>query len=271
MNLRQIALRFVLLCIIAGFLNLPSVIAQAPNIATLHKQAKEGNAEAQYELAKAYLSGTGVPKDSKQGVDWLRKAANLEHPAAELALAIMYMEGEQYIPKDPKQGLEWLRKSAAQGYGPAEYNLGSLYRRGDEATGIPKKPHEAANWFRKAARQQGANSQTSLQEMLQQGLISRQEANWQSPEPVIKTPPPAIEAKTVEAKMIEAKTDKPKPFSLAEVEKGLQGGITCKRLSVLVDKFKVDFSLNAGLRQRLGKEGADDALLATISASKRSL
>jgi len=33
----------------------------------------------------------------------------------------------------------------------------------------------------------------------------------------------------------------------------------------------VDFSLNADLRQRLGKEGADDALLATISASKRSL
>jgi TPR repeat protein len=276
MNLRPIAFHFVLLCIIAGCLTLPSVVAQAPNIAALHKQAKEGNAEAQYELAKAYLSGTGVPKDSKQGVDWLRKAANLEHPAAELALAIMYMEGEQYIPKDPKQGLEWLRKSAAQGYGPAEYNLGSLYRRGDEPTGIPKKPHEAANWLRKAARQQGANSQTSLQEMLQQGLISRQEANWQSPEPVTKIPSPAVEAKTTEAKTIEAKTteaktDKPKPFSLAEVEKGLQGGITCKRMSVLVDKFKVDFSLNADLRQRLGKEGADDALLATISASKRSL
>jgi len=183
MNLRQIACHFVLLCIIAGCLNLPSVVAQAPNIPALHKQAKEGNAEAQYELAKAYLSGTGVPKDSKQGVDWLRKAANWSIPRR--ARTGDHVYGRRAIHSEgSKQGLEWLRKSAAQGYGPAEYNLGSLYRRGDEATGIPKKPHEAANWFRKAARQQGANSQTGLQEMLQQGLISRQEANWQASEPL---------------------------------------------------------------------------------------
>jgi TPR repeat protein len=257
MNFRDIAVRFVFLFVVVG-----CSAAQTPNIATLHKQAKEGNAEAQFELAAAYLNGTGVPKDSKKGVEWLRKAANLNHPAAERALGIMYINGgEQNIPKDPKQGLEWLRKSADQGYGPAEYNLGSLYLKGDTQTGVPRKPHEAANWFRKAARQQGVNSQTSLQQMLEEGLISKQEANWKAPEPVAKPP----------AKPIEANTNQPKPFSLAEVEKGLQGGITCKRLSVLVDKFKVDFSLNAGTRQRLGQEGADDNLLATISASKLQL
>jgi hypothetical protein len=78
---------------------------------------------------------------------------------------------------------------------------------------------------------------------------------------VIKPPQPVLEAKS----------DKPKPFSLLEVEKGLQGGITCKRLAVLVEKFKVDFSLNDTLRQRLNKDGADDILLATISASLHPL
>jgi hypothetical protein len=97
--------------------------------------------------------------------------------------------------------------------------------------------------------------------MLRTGSISRQEANWKSPEPVIKPPEPVIEAKSA----------KPKAFSLLEVEKGLQGGITCKRLAVLVDKFKVDFSLNDALRERLNKDGADDNLLATISASRRPL
>ncbi len=260
MSLRLIPLCLLLLCAIAGCLAAAS-IPQEPNIATLHKQAKEGNAEAQFELAKAYLSGNGIAKDSKQGVEWLRKAAALDHPGAELALAILYMNGgAQYVPKDPKQGLEWLRKSAAQDYGPAEYNLGSLYRRGDAATGIPQKPQEAANWFRKAARQQGVNSQTSLQEMLQEKLISRQEADWKAAEPGTKLPAPPIQAKT----------EKSKAFSLAEIERGLQGGITCKRLSVLVDKYKVDFSLNAGTRDRLSKEGADQNLLTTISTSKRS-
>ena len=94
--------------------------------------------------------------------------------------------------------------------------------------------------------------------MLQEGLISKQEANWKAPEPPTK---PAEQG-------IVARAKNSKPFSLLEVEKGLQGGITCKRLATLVDKFKVDFSLSADLRQRLGKDGADDNLLATISASK---
>jgi TPR repeat protein len=260
MNISHISLRLILFCAIAGWVAAAS-IPQEPNIAALHKQAKEGNAEAQFELAKAYLSGTGVAKDSKQGVEWLRKAAALDHPGAELALAILYMNGgAQYVPKDPKQGLEWLRKSAAQDYGPAEFNLGTLYRRGDEATGIPKKPHQAANWFRKAARQQGANSQTSLQEMLQERLISKQEANWKASEPASQPPEPVVQAKA----------EKSKAFSLAEIEKGLQGGITCKRMATLVDTYKVDFTLTAATRDRLSKEGADENLLTTISASKHS-
>jgi hypothetical protein len=72
----------------------------------------------------------------------------------------------------------------------------------------------------------------------------------------------------VKPPVTEAKNQKSKPFSLAELEKGIEGGITCKRLATLVDKFKVDFALTADLRQRLGNEGADDPLLATISASK---
>jgi len=193
--------------------------------------------KTQYELAKAYLSGTGVPKDSKQGVDWLRKAANLEHPAAELALAIMYMEGEQYISEGSKTGLEWLRKSPPAGLWSGGVQLGSLYRRGDEATGMPEKTHEAANWFRKAARQQGANSQTGLQEMLQQGLISRQEANWQASEPVIKTPPPRSKQKRSRQKRSRQKRTSQSRFSRWLKWKRAYRAESPATLSVLVDKF----------------------------------
>lgn len=189
--------------------------AQAQDTATLQRKAQAGNAEAQYQLAGAYFSGEGVARD-------------------------------------PKQGLVWLRKSAGQGYAWAEKALGVMYLKGEQT--VSQNPHEAAVWFRKAARQQNKPAQASLAQMLADGVISKQEANWRTPDQVV-----------------EVKTATSKPFSLGEVEKGLQGGITCKRLAALVDKFKVDFALTTDMRQRLGKEGADDNLLTIISVSKRSL
>lgn len=209
--------RVVLICAIAACWALQPLPVLAQDFAnTLHK-AQGGNAKAQYELAGDYYSGTGVAKD-------------------------------------PNQGLLWLKKSAGQGYDWAEKALGVMYRDGDPKTGLPKNPHEAAAWFRKAARQENKLAQTSLDQMLATGLISKQEANWRTPDPVA-----AVKAPT------------PKPFSLVEVEKGLSGGITSKRLATLIDKFKVDFVLTAALRTRLTGEGANDDLLTVISASKHSL
>lgn len=236
--------------------HLTSALADVPNIAALRKQAKDGDAEAQYELANAYLNGTGgAAKDLKQGVDWLRKAANLEHAPAQYALWIMYRSGfPPDIPKDSKQGLMWLRKSADHGYSTAQYNLALLYHDGDGEAGVTRNFHEAATWFRKAARQPGSTkSQAALEEMLQKKLISKQEANWHAPESTI-----------------EAEKSKAAPFTLAEIEAGLKGSITNKRMTTLVQKFGVDFKLNPTAQKRLAGDGADDNLLQTISASKRS-
>jgi uncharacterized glyoxalase superfamily protein PhnB len=205
-----------------------SLTAQTPNIADLQRQARAGNAEAQFELAKAYLGGsTGVATD-------------------------------------PKQGIEWLKKSALRGYSGAQVVLGVFYQKGFKQNGveIPQDVHEAAKWYRKAAGQtskdaktiqNAKNAQTNLSEMLSQGLISKQETDWHVSEPTR-----------------EAKKGKPAPFSIAEVETGLTGGITSKRMATLVNTYGVDFSLSATNRKRLTDDGADDNLLTTISSSKRS-
>jgi len=253
---RRILIHSLLVCVIAAGAPLTVVRAQSPNIDQLRKQAKENDAEAQFQLAKAYLLGTGVPQDSKQGVEWLQKAARLEHAPAQLALAKMYLDGrEQNIHKDPKQGMEWLRKAVDHGYAPAEHDLAVMYRDGDADTGIPRKPHEAAVWFRKAARQPGSTqSQGSLEDMFHQGLITRQEANWRVPEPT---------------KEAEKGKPGPSPFSLAEVETGLKGWITSARMATLVNTYGVNFSLNEGTQKVLLADGADANLLQAISASKR--
>ena len=259
MNTRHARLALILIsialaCCIVGGANL-AVHAQAPDIESLRKAANGGNADAQYQLADAYFAGKGVTLDPKQGAEWLVKAAKLDHPAAEFVLGYMCLKGGgQNIPKNPKQGLEWIKKSVEHGYAKAEYALAVLYRDGDGETGIARNPHEAAKLFRAAARQpDSTKSQAALQEMFDQKLISKQEANWRAPEPVKV-----------------AEKGKPAPFSLAEIETGLKGSITSTRMATLVQTYGVSFKLTAATRQRLLGEGADDYLLQIISASKRS-
>jgi Sel1 repeat len=208
-----------------------SVSAQNLNLDDVRQKAEAGNAQAQFQLADAYLEGKGIAKDTVQGLAWLQKSADRGFVGAEYALAYMYQNGAAKLPKDQ---------------------------------------HKAADWYRKAAKQQNKASQDELTKMLAQGLISAQEANWREAEPTVAKTPPQPVTHTVPSPPKEVK-GKPAPFSLAEVETGITGGITSKRMATLVQKFGVDFKLSSGTRKRLVDEGADDNLLAAISASKRSL
>jgi hypothetical protein len=194
-----------------------------------------------------------------QNLDDIRHKAEAGDANAQFHLAQAYIEGKD-IAKDPAQGLAWLRKSADQGYFGAEYALAYMYLNGAEK--LQKDQHEAAKWFLKAAKQQNKAAQDKLAAMFAQGLISEQEANW-------RAGPKA--SPTVARVPKEAKKGKAAPFSFGEVETGLAGGITSKRMTTLVQKFGVDFNLSPVTRKRLANEGADDNLLTTISASSRSL
>ena len=202
-------------------------------------------------VAVCVISALSVSSQTKNIAD-IQSQAQAGNAKAQFDLARAFYDGAG-VAKDPKQGLEWLKRSALQGYFAAEYGLGKMYQTGYE--GATRNPHEAASWFRKAAAQKNEAAKTELKTMLAQGLISKQEASW-------NVSPPAKQQPTA---------GNSTAFSLSEVEKGLVGGITCKRMAVLVDKFGVDFPLNTAARKRLADDGADDNLLATISASKRSL
>ena len=199
-------------------------------------------------IAVCSVAAVSVSAQTPSFAELLHKA-QAGDTKAQFELADAYSEGIG-VTKDPKQGLVWLRKSAAQGYVGAEATLGYMYQKGVE---IAPDAHEAANWYRKAARQNNTKAQAHLSEMLAQGFISKKEADWAA-------------AETIK----EAKKSGPAPFSLGEVETGLSGGITNRRMATLVNTFGVDFKLGAETRKRLADEGADDNLLATIAASKRS-
>src|ERR1700686_1555594 len=196
----------------------------------------------------------------------LQRKAESGEPIAEFDLAKAYLEGK-IVTKDPVQALAWLQKSADQRYVGAEFALAYMYLNG--AAKLPKDPHKAADWFRKAAKQQNKASQDALATMLAQGLISAEEANWREAGPTVaKTPQAVTHTPPSTQKQVKGK---PAPFSLAEVETGITGGITSKRMATLVQQFGVDFKLSSVTRKRLTDEGADDNLLTTISVARRNL
>ena len=74
-----------------------------------------GNADAQYDLARLYLKGVGVPRDSRYGARWLGLAAQKGQHQAQATLGQMLFNGDQ-LPKQAARGLMWLtlaRDSAA--------------------------------------------------------------------------------------------------------------------------------------------------------------
>jgi TPR repeat protein len=190
----------------------------------------------------------------------LRHNAEAGDPKAQFDLAEAYSEGNG-VAKDSAQGMEWLKKSASQGFGGAQVVLGYMFQKG---INTEKDPSEAAKWYKKAARQadkdpkHAQTAQNHLSEMLAQGLISASEADWH----------PAGSAASVTTPK-PTKPNQPPPFSLNEVETGLTGGITNKRMATLVGTYGVDFSLSPNTRNRLAHDGADDSLLQTIASSRR--
>jgi TPR repeat protein len=68
-----------------------TVVSTVPEdkIAQLQREAREGDPDAQYELAYLYENGLGVPKDETRALDLYQQAADQGHPAAQANLDAM--------------------------------------------------------------------------------------------------------------------------------------------------------------------------------------
>ena len=65
-----------------------------------------------------YHSGTGVRKDPREAVRWIRKAAEHGDPVSQYNLGMSCMKGDG-VSKDVREGLGWMMKAAARGFPPA--------------------------------------------------------------------------------------------------------------------------------------------------------
>ena len=67
--------------------------------------AAQGDAEAQYRLARMYYHGEGV-KDDAEAAKWYRLSAEQGHPKAQNNLALMYEEGRG-VERDIAKATQW--------------------------------------------------------------------------------------------------------------------------------------------------------------------
>ena len=114
--------------------------------------AKHGHAESAYRAALCYEFGWGCRKDPAKSVLFLRTAASKRHPGAMTRLGKACLSGD-LGEKRYREGIKWL-KLAAEGadaiYNAAPYHLGSLYETG-YGDDVFKDESYAAELFTQAA------------------------------------------------------------------------------------------------------------------------
>ena len=134
--------------------NVPSTALNA-----LRLNAEQGNAVAQYNLARSYAAGKNVTKDLKAALYWFEKAASAGQPNAQTSMGWAYMSDYLELAPNYKLAMEWNLKAANQGFGEGSSNIGLLYENG---WGMPVNYAAAAKWYLKAIEQGAHSGQAEL-------------------------------------------------------------------------------------------------------------
>lgn len=110
------------------------------------KNAKRGNAEAQYQLARCYFHGYGTKVNEKKAFKWYQKSAKQGHSAAEYMLGHCYACGNG-TRIDKTKAFAWYMNSAQQGDADAEAAVGVSYLVGG---GVGEDNAKALFWLETA-------------------------------------------------------------------------------------------------------------------------
>ncbi|WP_323783841.1 tetratricopeptide repeat protein [Thalassovita sp.] len=110
--------------------------------------AEGGNVQAQYELSKAYSRGRGTKLNTEEAVRWLRSAAEEGHTEAQFFLSVALDTGNG-MAQNKSAAVDWLRRSAENGMIVAQRALGLKYVIGET---VEPNADEALRWLTLAAK-----------------------------------------------------------------------------------------------------------------------
>jgi len=99
------------------------------DVAHLRDQAGRGDAMAEYQLGKLYMSGKGVSSNYLEAARYLREAADKGIAQAEVVLGYLYEQGKG-VPRDYRIALGYYAAAERQGDLTAANNLAAMYEHG---------------------------------------------------------------------------------------------------------------------------------------------
>lgn len=141
-----------------------------PNRAVLffRKAASLGDTTAMYKLGMILLDGKLLqPRNAREGVHWLRRAASQADETNPHALHELGMLHEnppassaQYIQLDQSLSKDLFTQAAQLGYAPSQLKLGTCYEYGNIT--CPVDPRRSIAWYTKAAEKGNAEAELAL-------------------------------------------------------------------------------------------------------------
>jgi TPR repeat protein len=104
-----------------------SLSAEEISVAELFAKAKDGCAEAQYQVGCMYNDGDQVRQSTAKAVSWISKAADQRHPKALFFLAMCYDAGWE-VRQDSTLAQKLLSHAAGAGHQQAQAVLAAESR-----------------------------------------------------------------------------------------------------------------------------------------------
>ena len=142
------------------------LLIEKNRIKKLEEQAKKGDANSQFELAKGYYVGRGVEKDLNKAIILFKQAAVRNNVKAQHTLGMIYRDGMGGITKSLTEAIKWFKLAAENGHIASMHSLARMY---DEGIGVAEDDKEALKWYKKGAARGDAPSQYNLGVMYANG------------------------------------------------------------------------------------------------------
>ena len=113
----------------------------------LQARAEKGDLAAQFELGSRHNYGRGLPKNSREALRWLNRAAEAGQADAMRLLAVKFYGGFD-VPVNFEEALRWAAKLADSGDREAQMMLANMFGNGE---GTPRDLVSAYAWYDIAA------------------------------------------------------------------------------------------------------------------------
>ncbi|KAH7889883.1 hypothetical protein F5I97DRAFT_1848321 [Phlebopus sp. FC_14] len=139
---------------------------EPPRAAAFYRKAASlGDTAAMYKLGMIQLLGSlGEPKNPREAINWLKRAAEQadeENPHALHELAMLHeMPNSQFVVHDPAYAKSLYTQAAHLGYTQSQFKLGQCYEYG--ILTCPVDPRRSIAWYTKAAEKGNAEAELAL-------------------------------------------------------------------------------------------------------------